>query len=171
MRNSFLMAVGCVMFSVMLSSTSHAQIVPYKLKGSGVADPSNGTFYGPSIASHLGKMTYFAQVTRLEQVLPGILYYEAIDTQTAADGSEICLAGSGFAYLTPRPDLGDNMVAAFWDGAWNVVGGSGRFANVGPDTTPIQLSLTQEPFDATDEVSLRPFTYTKKGNIDLGRRR
>jgi hypothetical protein len=147
-----------------------AQIVPYKLTGSGVADPTTGQFYGPSISTHLGKMTYFAQALTLIPTATGF-DYTAVDVQTAADGSEIHLFGVGSAVLTPRPDLGAGWFEAVWDGEWTVTGGTGRFANVKPGTGPIILEMVQEPFDLFDPITLRPFTYTKTGDIDLGKKK
>ena len=171
----FFVIAFCGLLGLLHTADCQAQIVPYKLSGSGVADPTNGTFYGPAIATHLGKMTYFAQITSLTPILDegGNLVgfdYTAIDTQTAADGSEICLEGAGSASLIYRPDLGPTVFEAVWGGEWTVVGGSGRFENVGPGTAPISLSMYQAPFDLFGD-DLRPFVYIKTGDIDLGRRR
>lgn len=156
------------------------QIVPYDLVGSGVADPLGGdaglgSFYGPAIAAHMGRLTYFAEAVTLDLVfddegnLIGFDYY-AIDTQVAADGSEVYLDGAGSATLIPRDDLGPTIFEAVWDGDWNILGGSGRFENVGPGTAPIDLFVFFFAFDITDNETLRPFVYTKMGDWDLGRR-
>jgi hypothetical protein len=173
-------AAAFVFFVFLMGGTGIAQIVPYKLTGSGVADPLGGSsglgaFYGPSISTHLGKMWYEAEATSLvfSGYGPGgewIFDYTADDVQTAADGSEIFLSGAGKAYLTPRPDLGPTWFDAVWDGEWTVVGGSGRFANASSGTGPIILAMVQEPFDLLDAITLRPFTYTKTGDINLGRK-
>lgn len=174
-----------VLFASLCTVPGYAQIVPYKLSGSGVANPATGQFYGPSIATHQGNLSFSAQVISLTPKLDGGgnlvgFDYEGVDTQTAADGSKIFLRGTGSATLIYRPDLGPWMFEAYWDGAWvidgswtlgpNAPNGTGRFANVGPGTGPIQLLMYQEPFDLMSN-ELRPFIYVKQGDINLGHRR
>lgn len=190
-RSCKMKMVACFGIAVLCAAPCYGQIVPYKLTGSGLGDPTGGelgVFYGPSIATHLGKLSWFAEVTSLtlkldESGFPIGFDYTGIDTQTAADGSKLFLSGGGSAVLIHRPDLGPTMFEAVWDGDWNVdgswvdygdgplgegaPGGTGRFANAGPGNG-IQVWLYQEPFDLFG-TDLRPFIYTKTGDIDLGR--
>ncbi len=121
MRSLLIATACCVVTSVFQVTMLPAQIVPYRVIGTGVADPQTNEFYGPAIGRHLGRMVYAAQATELTPVFDsnGNLVgfeYEAFDVQTAADGSEICLDATGAAVLIPRPDLGPTMFEAVWDG-------------------------------------------------------
>ena len=179
MRQLISVLTVCTILVGLQSQNCQGQVVPYRLFGIGVADPVGGdaglgSFYGPAFGRFIGPLYYYAQATEIIPIdenmdgIPEGFTYQAIDTQTAWDGSEIYLYGEGTATLFPRPDLGPFIFEAVWDGDWTILGGSGRFENAESEPGAIDLFVYFYPFDLTDNDTLRPFFYTKTGHWDLG---
>lgn len=147
-----------------LTRQSDAQVVPYRVVGTGGINAVTGEFGGPSIGRHMGRMTYTGtSVTVPDANDPFLLHYTASDVQVAADGSELHLSGIGTVTLIP---LGGNLFSAEWDGDWTIVGGTKRFANA---SGTVQLRAVNEPFDIVNDL-VWYYSYEKTGEFDLGNR-
>ena len=97
---------------------------------------------------------------------PGEFYWTAIGyTLTAANGDKIDFNGGGTVQLIP---LGGTMFTAVWGGELNVLGGTGRFANVGPGTAPINVVAINNPFTFADPVWT--YSWSLTGDINLGKK-
>lgn len=160
-------AAVLVVLAMCFSQVGLAQVVPYRVEGTGSVDPATGAFGGPSIGLHMGQMTYSGNITSQVPTGPFTVAWTAVDTQVAADGSTISLSGAGTATIIP---ISFPTVYAVWSGQWTVTGGTGRFANVQNVGGPIQMVALNDPFDVTDNVTPRGLSYQKVGRIDLGRR-
>ena len=171
MKTNQLLAIALVAaLGFVLNQSSNAQIVPYRVTGTGGVDPVTGDFGGTSKGLHLGKFTFSgnALVVGLDPLngdFEGT--WTAVDTQVAANRDELHLVGNGTITLIP---LVGTMFEAVWSGEWTVTGGTGRFKNAGPGPEPIQMVAVNDPFDIVSDP-IWYFSYEKVGEFDLGRRR
>ena len=90
--------------------------------------------------------------------------HEAVDTYVGHNNDEVYLVGNGVTYLIP---LEGTIYTAVWFGEWTVTGGTGLFANAGPDKRPIQMVVVNEPFDIVNDPVWN-YSFIKKGRFDLG---
>ncbi len=156
-----------IVLAVSLSSRlCQAQIVPFKAFGKqNVYNPATGVYEGTAIASYCGRCQVNGFAIPSPTADPNVLNWTGGGPLTAADGSQIQLAGGGKVQLIP---LGGTLYSAIWFGEFNVVGGTGRFANVGPGPKPIFVIAVNYPFDIVNSPEW-VFDFTLLGKIDLGR--
>jgi len=106
------------------------------------------------------------------EIGPGLFEWSAPNYQfEAANGDTIALTGGGTVQFVPLNPTG--LFFAVWSGEFNVITGSGtgRFANVGPGTAPIQIVAVNDPFTfPPTEGDIWTYSWNLDGNIDLGKR-
>jgi hypothetical protein len=159
------------LLAIALNSALHAQIVPFEAQGKDakynqpfLPDVGDGSNYAIGRATHMGKIegTGVALPTGVGNNWSTVGKY----TLKCRNGDCIYMSGGGTIELIPvNPDLG--IFKAIWTGKFNVVGGTGRFANVGPGTAPIDVVAINEPFTFADPVW--EYSWTLSGNINLGK--
>jgi hypothetical protein len=145
---------------------SSAQEVPYKSKGTGIYSPGNGNFSGTGTGTHMGNLTFSGNVMTTSTANPLVFNFSLTAPQqtVAANGDMIYFIGSGQVQLFPL-DSTFTTFTAFWSGQYEVVGGTGRFANVAPGEEPLEVTATNDPFALTDPEWT--FSWTVDGTILL----
>lgn len=166
MIRSWLISAVCLAIALVSNVVGQAQIVPFQASGSDATylQPfigGNGSTYSLGSGTHMGNLVGYGQAlpTGVGNNWATIGDY----TLTAANGDSIYMNGGGTIDVYP---LGGDMYYAVWSGQFNVVGGTGRFANVGPGTAPIDVVAVNEPFTFADPVWV--YSWTLSGDIDLG---
>jgi hypothetical protein len=144
----------------------HAQQVPYKAKGTGIYSPATGDFSGTGTATHIGNDTFSGNVMTTSTADPLVFNFSLTAPQqtVAANGDMILFIGSGQVQLYPL-DSTFTTFTAIWSGQYEVVGGTGRFANVAPGDQPLQVTAINHPFALSDPEWT--FSYTLDGEIRL----
>jgi hypothetical protein len=160
------MLVLTVLTLLATAGESFAQMVPYKASGTGIYSPVSRDYSGSGVATHLGKHTFLGNI--LTSSTDNLLVFDFVGTvpQTtiAANGDTILFTLSGQVELIPL-DSSFTTFSAIWTGEFVVVGGTGRFANVGPAAQPLQVVAINDPFTFADpEWS---FSWTLDGSIVL----
>ena len=134
------------------ASVSLAQVVPYKAAGTGVSSPVTGDLSGPGKATHLGKLTFTGQVETFS-VPENRFAFTFQSTEpiedVAANGDTILFETHGLVTLIPR-DSTFTTFTAHWTGKFVVIGGTGRFAKVGPADEPLDVVADHSPFTFLD---------------------
>jgi hypothetical protein len=143
-----------------------AQEVPYKTKGTGVYSPATGDFSGTGTGTHMGKHSFFGNVMTSKTADPLVFNFSLTAPQqtVAANGDVLYFSGSGQVQLYPL-DSTFTTFTAIWSGQYEVVGGTGRFANVAPGGQPLQVTATNDPFALSDPEWT--FSWTVEGEILL----
>jgi hypothetical protein len=147
-------------------SVSSAQTVPYKSSGTGNYSPVTGDYSGSGVATHLGKLTFVGNVATSRTDNPLVFDWVGTVPQTtiAANGDTILFSTSGQVELIPL-DSTFTTFSAIWTGEFVVLGGTGRFASVGPAAQPLEVVAINDPFTFADpEWS---FSWTLDGSIVL----
>jgi hypothetical protein len=161
--------VVVLLLAFCVGPTVHAQVVPFKSSGSDAtyANPFAG---GDGSTYSLGRATHMGRIEAGGIALPtgvGNNWVTVGDyALTAANGDTIYMNGGG---TVDTFDLGGGLFFAIWTGQFNVVGGTGRFANVGPGTAPLEVVAINEPFTFADPTWI--YSWSVQGDIDLGRKR
>lgn len=176
MLNKTLSVTSCFVICVSWSLASlecQAQIVPFKASGDqAIYSPSTGATSGPGQATHMGKVLGSGLALPGVEIGPGLFEWSAPNYQfEAANGDTIALTGGGTVQFVPLNPTG--LFFAVWSGEFNVITGSGtgRFANVGPGTAPIQIVAVNDPFTfPPTEGDIWTYSWNLDGNIDLGKR-
>jgi hypothetical protein len=162
--------LAMVILTVMtLSATvreSFAQTVPYKASGTGVYSPTSGHYSGSGVATHLGKHKFLGNIATFPTDNPLVFDFVGTVPQTtiAANGDTIFFSLSGQVELIPL-DSTFTTFSAKWTGEFVVVGGTGRFANVGPAAQPLQVIAINDPFTLADPAWT--FSWELDGSIEL----
>ena len=144
---------------------SFAQVVRYKASGTDASySPLTGYYSGAGRATHLGKVTVFGYVTTSPTANPLVYTFESNGPTTTvnAHGDSILFTVSGTVELSTVDGV---TFTAIWSGEFVVVGGTGRFANVGPGPEPLQVVAINEPFTFADPEWT--FSWTVDGSITL----
>jgi hypothetical protein len=143
-----------------------AHEVPYKTKGTGSYAPATGDFGGTGTGAPMGKHTFSGNVMVTPTTDPLVFNWilTAPQQTVAANGDMIYFSGSGQVELTPL-DSTFTTFTAIWSGQYEVVGGTGRFANVAPGDQPLQVTATNDPFELSDPEWT--FSWTVEGTISL----
>jgi hypothetical protein len=157
-RNRFRIALVLSMIALGLSATpAHAQVVPFKVTGSGVVDfipliPGLASPYdADGTATHLGR--YHAEgAVRLDEFtgpLTGNFSSAVPNVFVAANGDALAFDYAGSVELIP---LGDGWFTTVWVAEFTPAPGStGRFANVVDGSfimTAVSAPFTlEDPFD------------------------
>jgi hypothetical protein len=144
---------------------SLAQVVPYKASGSGDYSPSTGDYGGAGHGTHVGKLTFFGNVATEPAGLLKYTFQSTVPTTTvAANGDTIVFTTSGTVQLIPL-DSTYTTFSAVWTGEFVVIGGTGRFANVGPADRPLRVTAINDPFTFADPEWT--FSWDLDGSIVL----
>jgi hypothetical protein len=142
---------------------SFAQTVPYKTKGkNAVYTPSTGDYGGFGVGTHMGKHSFFGNVTvKPDPTDPNnplkgtfVTTPDTVQEVTAADGSKFFSKFSGkvqLKFMGVVPNTTIPIFTARWEGQFVVVGGTGRFANVKPAAQPLQVIAVNHPFTFLDQ--------------------
>ncbi len=144
---------------------SFAQVVPYKARGTEASySPLTGYYSGTGQATHLGNVTVFGYVTTSRTTDPLVYTFQSSGptTTVAANGDTILFTVSGTVQFFTLDGI---TFTAIWSGEFVVVGGTGRFANVGPGPEPLQVVAINDPFTLTDPEWT--FSWTLDGSITL----
>jgi hypothetical protein len=153
---------------VSLGTTAHeslAQTVPYKASGTGASyNPVTGYYSGTGKATHLGNITFSGDVTTAPTTDPLVFTFQSNGptTTVGANGDAILFTTSGTVQLFTLDGI---TFTAVWSGTFVVVGGTGRFANVGPGPEPLQVVAINDPFTLTDPEWT--FSWSIDGSITL----
>ena len=139
--------------------------MPYKARGTEASyNPVTGYYSGTGQATHLGHITFSGDVTIAPT--PDRLVYtfesNGPTTTVAANGDAIFFTTSGTVQLFTLDGI---TFTAIWSGEFVVVGGTGRFAKVGPGPQPLQVVAINDPFTFTDPEWT--FSWTIDGSIML----
>ena len=150
-----------------------AQIVPFKASGDqAIYSPDTGATSGPGQATHMGKVFGSGFALPGVEIGPGLREWSAPNYQfEAANGDTIALTGGGTVQFVPLNQTG--LFFAVWSGEFKVIpgGGTGRFANAGPGTAPIQIVAVNDPFTLPPTTGdIWTYRWNLDGNIDLGKR-
>ena len=167
MTHRILSLFVCVaILSTLTAQFASAQIVPWRTVGTGELDTATGDFEGTAQGIHLGRCTFSGESELFTTDDPMILEWWAIDTYVSANGRDkVIICGSGIIELMP---MGGDVFEAVQTGTWDVIGGEGRFSNVGPADEPIEFMGFLEPFTFADETWFWS-GFEKIGEFDLGR--
>lgn len=154
----FAMMLGLAMTA--FGTTADAQVVPYHVSGTFTGNLVTLEAAGEGVGLHFGKMTFDVVKDVSEEVF---------DIQEAADGSTLVLRRVDIdVEIIPLPN---GLVDIIGIDYWEVVGGTGRFANVtGNGGQIISEFWTPEPVDLSNPTAI-PAAFVKSGRLDLGRRR
>jgi hypothetical protein len=142
-----------------------AQVVPYKARGTGASyNPLTGFYSGTGQATHLGHIKYSGDVAFAPTADPLVYTFQSNGptTTVAANGDAILFTTSGTVQLFTFDGI---SFTAIWSGEFVVVGGTGRFANVGPGPQPLQVVAINEPFTFADPEWI--FSWAIDGSITL----
>ena len=161
-----------------MNQTSFAQNVPFKASGiEAIYNTATAETSGPGTATHMGKISGAGRAIPGKAVdeenSPGLFYWAAVDYSiTAANGDKIFLNGGGTVQFIP---IAGSTFFAVWSGEFNVEGGTGRFANVGPAAEPISVVATNDPFELDAVGAPLPgaiwtYSWMLNGEIDLGQK-
>lgn len=180
MKTARTLLTSIVILSAMVvtNQMSFAQTVPFKASGTDATyKTATAETSGPGQATHMGKIIGAGMAIPGGAVdavnFPGLFYWNAVDYSiTAANGDKIFFNGGGTVQFIP---IGGSDFFAVWSGDFNVEGGTGRFANVGPGAAPISVVATNDPFelDAMDAPlpgAIWTYSWTLDGEIDLGKK-
>ncbi len=183
MRNVYLpIAVPATMVTLLLATQNiHAQIVPFKSIGvNNVYYPISGEFGGSGITSHMGKTTGTGNVNSVfvdQTGNPWILSWEGEGEFVAPNGDKLYFATDP---LPADPADAVNMVqldvtnfpicTAVWSAKFHITGGTGRFANAGPASEPLDVIAVNHPFNILEDTEWL-YDYTITGKINLGKRK
>ncbi|MEQ1902902.1 MAG: hypothetical protein ABL888_01790 [Pirellulaceae bacterium] len=165
--NQKLVVALFALLAVAVCQAGFAQVVPFKARGDN-AIYSQPFIGGDGSTSSLGKATHMGKVYGEGQALPTVgNNWETVGdyTLTAANGDTIRMNGGGTVDVIP---LGGGLFYAVWTGEFNVVGGTGRFANVGPGPAPIAVVAINNPF--TFAGPIWTYSWTLTGKINLGKK-
>ena len=162
MRFSKILLSACVGLAALATSVQ-AQVVPFYVEGSFVGNLITLEAYGQAIGSHFGRCTFVVT----NDANTGLAY----DTYTASDGSTLTMVRVGIE--VEYTHAGGNFVYIRGLDYWQIVGGTGRFANARSAGDPIVSTFfTPEPVDLVNgDLTAIPAEYFKEGRMDLGRRR
>lgn len=150
-----LLALVC---SVCFSSQGQAQVVPFDIHGSFIGNLVTLEATGQAQGTHLGNTTFVVYTDPVTQL--------AYDVYTAADGSQLMFVRVGLE--VDIIDAGNGLVNIVGTDYWDVIGGTGRFANVSSAGSPIISSFyTPNPVSLADPTHI-PADYVKSGLLDLG---
>ncbi len=149
-----------------IASQSQAQTVPYRTAGIGVYSPVTGDYSGSGVGIPVGRHTFSGNVAVLPTANPLVFdFYSTVPQQTiAANGDMIYFSLSGQVEFIPL-DSKSTVYSAIWTGEFVVVGGTGRFANVGPAAHPLSVIAINVPFTFADPEWT--FFWTLDGSIEL----
>ncbi len=143
----------------LLTQQTDAQVVPYRVNGTGLGNLEFFTAAGEARGLHFGRLTYAVDT-------------EGVDIQVASDGSTLELHRVGILlFQTSEPDSDGNVVTTIID-EWEIQGGTKRFRRAAavPNNNIISTAVT-DPYDPNGDLTAIPFVFQKLGRIDLGRRR
>jgi hypothetical protein len=114
----------------------------------------------------MGKHTFSGNVMTTRTADPFVFNFNLTAPQqtVAANGDMLYFTGSGQVQLYPL-DSTFTTFTAIWSGQYQVVGGTGRFANVTPGDRPLQVTATNDPFALSDPEWT--FSWTVEGTILL----
>jgi hypothetical protein len=148
------------------ASESHAQSVAYDTHGTGVYSPITGIYSGAGVGTHLGAHTFLGNVATSPTATPGVFnFHSTVPQETiAANGDKLYFNTSGQVQLIPL-DATFTTFSAIWTGDFVVVGGTGRFANAGPASQPLQVVAINDPFTFSEPEWT--FTWKLSGRIVL----
>jgi hypothetical protein len=142
----------------LLTRQTDAQVVPYRVTGTGIGSLLDLSATGEGVGLHLGRMTFEVND-------------EGTVTQFAADGSTLELQRVQVLFQEisdPDPETGQ-VVLTFIE-ELQIMGGTKRFRNVQPAPGNLISTVVSEPFDPVGDVTAIPFAFQVLGQIDLGRR-
>ena len=151
-----------------MAESSFAQIVPFRSVGeNNLYNPATAGFGGDGITTHMGATSGLGLAIPAPTDDPLVLDWTGGGEFASPNGDKTFFSGGGKVYLEP---LGGTMFTATWVAEFDIIGGTGRFANAGPGTAPLDVIAINHPFDmATDP--LWAYDYLITGDIDLGKRK
>lgn len=154
------LVTGVMLFMGMALAVQHAdaQIVPFRVEGTGVGNLDNLSAVGEGNGLHLGRTIYNAE--------------PAAVTWLAADGSILELSRVRllqFEFSEPDPETGEVVLMLMEE--QKIEGGTKRFQKAKAAQGNLISSVITEPFDLNGDVTAIPFKFILVGEIDLGRRR
>lgn len=153
-------------FSVLsMTDNCHAQVVPFAASGENAEySPITAEFAGKGITNLQGLSMGVGFAIPSPTADPLVYDWVGFGSFVAANGDEIQFNGGGQVFLNP---LGGTMFTATWVAQFEITGGTGRFANVGPGTAPLDVVAINHPFDFVNDT-VWFYDYTITGDIDLG---
>ena len=163
-RFSWLMALAVLTCAT--AQNAYGQLVPYKAQGkNAVFFPATGAFSGVGVATHFGRSVHSGALVTVSTG-PLTANFESTSplVVTAASGDTLLLRMQGQVEFVPL-DSSLTVFTAVWSAQANVVGGTGRFANVKPGPQPLSVVATNEPFRLTDPQW--KFSWQFSGNFRL----
>ena len=178
MRTTRILLVAIVAGLTLMATlqTSYSQVVPFHASGSdAVYTPCNALTSGNGRATHMGKLTISGVVIPIATDDPLVFDFIALSYDfTAANGDTIFTSGSGSVTFT-EIDGEPGMFTAFWTADFDVLGGTGRFKNVGPGDAPLDAFALNDPLSLPlvcedDPNVIWTYLWGFDGTIDLGRR-
>lgn len=177
-NRTLLASIVILLAMVVMNQTSFAQTVPFKARGvDATYNTETAATSGVGQGTHVGRLFGAGMAIPGDAVdevnSPGLFYWNAVNySVTAANGDKIFFNGGGTVQFIP---IAGSTFYAVWSGDFNVVGGTGRFAKVGPATSPISVVATNDPFELDAMGAPLPgaiwtYSWTLDGEIDLGKK-
>lgn len=169
-RVSLIMAVAAL--TCLAGQNAYGQLIPYKASGTNaVFSQATGDFSGVGVATYFGR-SFHAGTLRTGTLVTGptgllTANFESTSPMviTAANRRDtLQLWLQGQVEFVPLDET-FTVFTAVWSAQANVVGGTGRFANVKPGPEPLSVVATNEPFRLTDPQW--EFAWTFGGNFRL----
>ncbi|QDU39572.1 hypothetical protein Mal4_39170 [Maioricimonas rarisocia] len=155
-----------------------AQVVPFETSTEDAAySPCTAQYTGTGKATHMGKVSFEGIAIPIPTDDPLLFDWIGLSHEvTAANGDTIVMSGGGTLELIPVDPLDPaTEFTAIWSGTFEVVGGTGRFANVaGVPGEPLIVEAINDPFVFPPDCESDPlwtFSATIEGPIDLGRKK
>jgi hypothetical protein len=145
---------------------SAAQSVAYRTHGTGSYSPVTLGYGGVGVGTHLGKHTFAGMVATSPTANRLVFDFTLMVPQetVAAHGDKLFFSGSGQVELIPL-DAAFTTFVAVWEGDFEVVGGTGRFAGARPADEPLRVVAINDPFSLLDPVW--SFSWELTGRIVL----
>lgn len=172
--------------AALMIQDASAQIVPFKSVGTANEyDTATGAFGGPGKTAHMGKSAGGGLAIPIglpeddpDFGNPLVSGWFGFGEFVAANGDTIEFAGGGKIYFVP---LGEGWFTATWIGEFTIQdidgdeqAGTGRFANVGPGTAPLDVIAINDPFQLDESGMPLPndvwtYDYEITGDMNLGK--
>ena len=164
-KQVFLLAAFAMAAVLGTTGNSFGQVVPFRSTGvDNFYFPVTAEFGGDGITKHMGQSSGWGMAIPESTPDPSVLNWSGWGSFQAANGDEIFFEGGGQVFLESADGV---LFTASWIGEFNISGGTGRFANVGPGTAPLSVIAINHPFSLSDPVWT--YDYEISGDMNLGK--
>ncbi len=150
--------IALLMVTAIPVQNSDAQVVPYRVKGTGFGSLVDLSSFGEATGAHLGRVTFVGND-------------QGVTTLYTRDGSSVQTKRLVITYFnTTQPDSNGLVVTTLVEEV-QFLGGTRRFENAGPTDETMMTFVESEPYDPDGNITAIPFSFETIGEFDLGKRR